>query len=641
MSTHADKTQENKSQSIAEELSNKQNSVVKSSPAFADNRPQAVAQLKQQAMVNNSPRLKQMKAFQEMADNSHASVLQRKEKEEEDRQQREGIQTQANNTGLPDNLKSGIENLSGYSMDDVKVHYNSGKPAQLRAHAYAQGSDIHIAQGQEQHLAHEAWHVVQQKQGRVKPTLQMKGGPVNDDSQLEKEADLMGLRALNNTSFYTGALQHRPAFQGSQTAQRFSDDINDARRDKAEKASGKDMQLDHAISQDTMKNFFRVITKVGAVEKTISPPAYAAYVKIRDKVFGAQEITKVGVGALLNLRNNITAGYTETIGNPGHRFDPQVVVDGDMVKETVQSAHLETMDRMMRSIIRKEEIINRINTLDPETIGEFMNELNMEIGAIADSMAHLGGEGNVPEFDKKQWHEHKGKMVKKVAAQYLGEEDPMLARLGTRMGFNNKPMFIMERLLMQKHDIKKGKKGKKDVLSKSSFPVIVVVKVPPEAWNHIYQRHTIENFAWDIQGTNTFWKNDPRAEFENRQSQVIAELLLTIERQEELETKFAKMEDPENGEDPEGEINAAGTTFFFQGNYIFNETDDADESDREICITLKSFAPQHPEIAYAIEPAILQRRKPVVAAPAAPLPVVGGGAAAEVGADAEHKGDGR
>jgi len=47
-----------------------------------------------------------------------------------------------NNTGLPDNLKSGIENLSGYSMDDVKVHYNSSKPAQLQAHAYAQGTDI-------------------------------------------------------------------------------------------------------------------------------------------------------------------------------------------------------------------------------------------------------------------------------------------------------------------------------------------------------------------------------------------------------------------------------------------------------------------------------------------------------------------
>ncbi len=108
-------------------------------------------------------------------------------------------QPRPNNTGLPDNLKSGIENLSGYSMDDVKVHFNSSKPAQLNAHAYAQGTSIHVAPGQEKHLPHEAWHVVQQKQGRVKPTMQLKQGvPVNDDAGLEREADVMGERALKN-----------------------------------------------------------------------------------------------------------------------------------------------------------------------------------------------------------------------------------------------------------------------------------------------------------------------------------------------------------------------------------------------------------------------------------------------------------
>ena len=101
-----------------------------------------------------------------------------------------------NQNGLPGNLKSGIEQLSGYSMDDVKVHYNSSQPAQLQALAYAQGTDIHIAPGQEKHLPHEAWHVAQQKQGRVKPTLQMKTGvPVNDDAGLENEADVMGQKA--------------------------------------------------------------------------------------------------------------------------------------------------------------------------------------------------------------------------------------------------------------------------------------------------------------------------------------------------------------------------------------------------------------------------------------------------------------
>ncbi|WP_218134019.1 DUF4157 domain-containing protein [Tenacibaculum sp. MAR_2009_124] len=115
----------------------------------------------------------------------------------QDNRKHNTIQRKPNNTGLPDNLKSGIENLSGHSMDDVKVHYNSNKPAQLNAHAYAQGTNIHIASGQEKHLPHEAWHVVQQKQGRVKPTMQLKSKVnVNNDAGLEQEADIMGAKAM-------------------------------------------------------------------------------------------------------------------------------------------------------------------------------------------------------------------------------------------------------------------------------------------------------------------------------------------------------------------------------------------------------------------------------------------------------------
>lgn len=102
-----------------------------------------------------------------------------------------------NKTGMPAQLKAGVESLSGMDLSDVRVFYNSSEPAQLQAHAFAQGSNIHIAPGQEQHLAHEAWHVVQQKQGRVKPTTQLKGTvAVNDDAGLEHEADVMGAKAM-------------------------------------------------------------------------------------------------------------------------------------------------------------------------------------------------------------------------------------------------------------------------------------------------------------------------------------------------------------------------------------------------------------------------------------------------------------
>ena len=113
--------------------------------------------------------------------------------------------TPPNTTGLPDGLKSGIEALSGISMDGVNVDYNSPQPAQLNALAYAQGRDIHVAPGQERHLPHEAWHVVQQAQGRVKPTMQMKDGvPVNDDKGLEHEADVMGARASAPAAQFQG-----------------------------------------------------------------------------------------------------------------------------------------------------------------------------------------------------------------------------------------------------------------------------------------------------------------------------------------------------------------------------------------------------------------------------------------------------
>lgn len=148
-----------------------------------------------------------------------------------------------NNTGLPDNLKSGIESLSGMSMDSVKVHYNSPQPAQLNALAYAQGTDIHVAPGQEQHLPHEAWHVVQQAQGRVKPTMQMKEGvPVNDDKSLEHEADVMGAKAVTQRDYARGAgyrSQYAYAQQDHTTVQRRSlEDVGGALDDMKLRKTG-------------------------------------------------------------------------------------------------------------------------------------------------------------------------------------------------------------------------------------------------------------------------------------------------------------------------------------------------------------------------------------------------------------------
>jgi hypothetical protein len=67
MNTHADKTQENKSQSVSNGESQMQGGG-ESTFQFVDNRPEAVTQRKLQEMANNSPQVKQLRALQEIAD---------------------------------------------------------------------------------------------------------------------------------------------------------------------------------------------------------------------------------------------------------------------------------------------------------------------------------------------------------------------------------------------------------------------------------------------------------------------------------------------------------------------------------------------------------------------------------------------
>nr|MDU9042997.1 DUF4157 domain-containing protein [Candidatus Electrothrix aestuarii] len=152
------------------------------------------------AFEDNRPETAQLRGLfpQRPSNEAGRPVLQAKDFHEgKQLKPQEPVQKKENKTGLPDDLKAGVENLSGLAMDDVRVSYNSDKPAQLNAHAYTQGTKIHVAPGQEKHLPHEAWHVVQQKEGRVRPTVQMKGGvPVNDDGGLEREADVLGEKAI-------------------------------------------------------------------------------------------------------------------------------------------------------------------------------------------------------------------------------------------------------------------------------------------------------------------------------------------------------------------------------------------------------------------------------------------------------------
>jgi len=100
-------------------------------------------------------------------------------------------------------IMSQMEQSFGQSFADVNIHENSDQARQIDARAFAQGNDVHFAPGQYQPntsegkalLGHELTHVVQQRQGRVQATVQRKGFAINNDSQLESEADEMGKKA--------------------------------------------------------------------------------------------------------------------------------------------------------------------------------------------------------------------------------------------------------------------------------------------------------------------------------------------------------------------------------------------------------------------------------------------------------------
>jgi len=157
------------------------------------------------------------------------------------RKEESGAQATAHPRAMPAPLLAGIEALSGLDLSDVRVHTGSARPAALDALAYAQGSDIHLAPGQERQLPHEAWHVVQQRQGRVRATTEMAGIGVNDDPALEREADRMGSQAgsamrslsVGSEPVPAAAARHArmPPTQLRPVAQRAAVEVSKARAD--------------------------------------------------------------------------------------------------------------------------------------------------------------------------------------------------------------------------------------------------------------------------------------------------------------------------------------------------------------------------------------------------------------------------
>lgn len=243
------------------------------------------------------------------------------------------------NNGLPSSLRTGIEALSGMDLADVVVHRNSAKPAQLNALAYAQGNDIHLGPGQDKHLPHEAWHVVQQKQGRVKPTMQMKGSVViNDDAGLEKEADVMGAKALGARSSQAAPASVASASSGK-TIQRFigfefqmlSSDVSlDEIEDGAAHAKWAPTEDGKNLEMKTTK----ILTELDEVTQVVGEIS----------ALGARMAAARPNDVIQSGDQNITVKTPDRTAQPQVNFDMRLDSLGDNIADNVGG---NTMDRLL------------------------------------------------------------------------------------------------------------------------------------------------------------------------------------------------------------------------------------------------------------------------------------------------------
>lgn len=127
---------------------------------------------------------------------------------------------------MPAQLREKMEDSFGHKFSNVAIHENSSKATNLNAKAFTSGNEIHFAPGEykpnersgQELLGHELTHVVQQREGNIPATTQLKGIGINSDQKLESEADQKGRTAAKGTQVSKGSNKNttvsNPVVQG-------------------------------------------------------------------------------------------------------------------------------------------------------------------------------------------------------------------------------------------------------------------------------------------------------------------------------------------------------------------------------------------------------------------------------------------
>lgn len=178
----------------------------------ADASPQTHRMARLQRTVGASPQVQRLVQLQAIADSSPRSTA-----------------SLAADTAraLPGNVRTKMECALGMDFSSVRIHEGPQATA-MDAIAYTQGRDVHFAPGYyrphsqsgQELLGHELAHVVQQAEGRVSATRQLKGVGLNDADHLEREADAMGRAAALGRTISRASDLQPPAPSGAAPIQR-------------------------------------------------------------------------------------------------------------------------------------------------------------------------------------------------------------------------------------------------------------------------------------------------------------------------------------------------------------------------------------------------------------------------------------
>ncbi|MDB4958767.1 MAG: hypothetical protein JWO36_6336 [Myxococcales bacterium] len=238
---------------------------------------------------------------------------------------------------LPAEVRTKMEGSFGADFSKVRIH-QTGQAEAIGAQAFAQGENIHFAAGKydpnstagQELLGHELAHVVQQRQGRVAPTMQMKGGlGVNDDAALEHEADVMGALAVQQKPG-AGANPSDGVAINHDASLEHEADVMGARAARGESAGAAKAGASQAVGQ-------AVVQRQGgpAAAPQAQPPVLTPeqVLKGKVKVYGEAEVPVVATEIKAALQPGIEAELKK-------KFDAKLKVLEGHAKTTLDAEQL-------------------------------------------------------------------------------------------------------------------------------------------------------------------------------------------------------------------------------------------------------------------------------------------------------------